>query len=361
MFFFPPLFVLFLFLFRVRVDRDASLIKEHFGLDHVSYQHASPVMIPAGYTRDYLDGKISVSDQRNKILSSLRHISDASDAIVCEGTGHCAVGSIVDVSNAQAAAWLRARMVLVANGGLGGTMDELELNRSLCEQAGVDIAGVIINKVLPEKYEQTKHYLTKALKQKWDIPLLGCIPDKSFLGCPTLADLERLLGGSSLVSGKQHALRHYHVEDVTLVTTSLEVFLRNMRHKRQTDKALYVCHSSRNDIMLGFLMESQRRSKEDSWHAAMVVTGCEEHPISTQVLEIVTGMPAASAPAVLLTHQPTAKVMQEIYNYTPKMNVKNGIRVAAAAEHYESYIDFDLLLDRVGFAEDDEIREEVTR
>lgn len=65
-----------------------------------------------------------------------------------------------------------------ANGGLGKAFDELESNRVLCEQNNVRIAGVIINKVIPEKYEQTKHYMEKAMMQAWGIPLLGCIPDR---------------------------------------------------------------------------------------------------------------------------------------------------------------------------------------
>jgi cobyrinic acid a,c-diamide synthase len=59
---------------------------------------------------------------------------------------------------------------------LGKAFDELELNRVLCQHYGVRIAGVIINKVIPEKYEQTKHYIRKAMMQTWGIPLLGCIP-----------------------------------------------------------------------------------------------------------------------------------------------------------------------------------------
>ena len=65
-----------------------------------------------------------------------------------------------------------------ANGGLGKAFDQLELNRVLCEQNNVRIAGVIINKVIPEKYEQTKHYMEKAMMQTWGIPLLGCVPDR---------------------------------------------------------------------------------------------------------------------------------------------------------------------------------------
>jgi BioD-like phosphotransacetylase family protein len=275
---------------------------------------------------------------------------------------------LVDASNADIAALVGAKIVLVANGGLGNSFDELQLNRTMCEKVGVEIAGVIINKVLPEKYEQTKRYLTLALEQKWgpDVPLLGCIPDRPFLGCPALADLERLFD-ASLVSGAEHRLRHYRVQDLTLIATSLEVFLKNLRKNRVARKrTLYVCHASRNDILLGYLMESVQRSQarqrhrhssttttlvanddeNENWETAMVVTGCDEYPISTQVLEIVTSLPP-SAPPVLMTAARTDLVMQGIYQYTPKLNHEDSNRVEIAVQHYQPYIDFDLLLDRI--------------
>ena len=83
--------------------------------------------------------------------------------MLCEGTGHCVVGSIVHANNAQETLWLNAKMILVANGGLGNTFDELELNKVLCDKEGVKIGGVIVNKVHPEKLEQTRTYINKAL------------------------------------------------------------------------------------------------------------------------------------------------------------------------------------------------------
>jgi phosphate acetyltransferase len=280
----------------------------------------------------------------------------------------------VDACNADIAALVGAKIILVANGGLGNSFDELELNRTLCQKKGVDLAGVIINKVRPDKYEQTRHYLTKALQQKWggddDIPLLGLIPDRPFLGCPALADLERLFD-ASLVSGKEHRLRHYRISDLTLVATSLEVFLKQLRQNRiAKQRTLYVCHASRNDILLGYLMESVQRHQRqkhyqhssttttlasesdiENFDSAMIVTGCEEYPMSTQVLEIVTGLPA-SAPPVLLTPQRTDAVMQGIYQYTPKLNWEDPHRVARAVEHYQPYINFDLLLERLALPPD---------
>lgn len=180
----------------------------------------SPVIIPRGYTKKYVDGEITYGEQLKEIESSFQYVSDASDVVLCEGTGHCAVGSIVNVNNAKVASLVGADMVLVANGGLGSAFDELELNRMLCQHYNVRIAGVVINKVIPDKYEQTKQYMTKALKNAWGIPLLGCIPDRPYLGCPALADLERLFQ-AELISGHAHRFRHYNIYDINVVTTSL--------------------------------------------------------------------------------------------------------------------------------------------
>jgi dethiobiotin synthetase len=109
----------------VNIDKDAVLVKEHFGLHHLKYKAMSPVLIPSGYTRNYLDGKIRLEHQEELVTEAYREISSTSQIVLCEGTGHCAVGSIVHASNAQVASWLNAKMVLVANGGLGNTVSSL--------------------------------------------------------------------------------------------------------------------------------------------------------------------------------------------------------------------------------------------
>jgi BioD-like phosphotransacetylase family protein len=258
----------------IKVDKDAALVKDHFRLDHISYKDSSPVLIPPGYTRDYLDGTkhdtVSRDSQMQQLRTSFDRINAASDICLCEGTGHVAVGSIVDLNNAECAKLLDdAHMILVANGGLGHCFDELELNRTLCAKLNVHIAGIVLNKVLPEKYAQTKHYFTKALEQKWDdIPLLGCIPDRPFLGSPALADLERLVK-AEFISGGIHRLRHFRANDCRLVATSLEVFLQMVQQlenqtdgKKSTERKLFVCHASRNDIVLGYIMMMETMARQ---------------------------------------------------------------------------------------------------
>lgn len=230
-----------------------------------------------------------------------------------------------------------------ANGGLGKAFDELELNRVLCQHYNVRIAGVIINKVYPEKYEQTKHYMAKAMKQTWGVPLLGCIPDRPFLGCPALADLENLFE-TQLLSGHEHRFRHYTTQDINVVTTSLTRFLENLREKPA--RTLYVCHVTRDDLIVGFLGEYQRKRQKDEppFEAALVICGRKKkYNLSKEVksmLECVKGAPIMS---VGLT---TSQATQLIHNFTPKLNIHDTNRVGVAVDHYEKYIDFEELLRR---------------
>lgn len=327
----------------LRVDKDVALVREHFHLDHLDYEDMSPVIIPQGYTRKYVDGKICHDRQLRDIEESMEHVSAVSDVVVAEGTGHCAVGSIVNVNNARVASMMGADMVLIANGGLGSAFDELELNRVLCQHFNVRIAGVIINKVRQDKYEQTKKYMTKALKQAWGVPLLACIPDRPFLGCPALADMETLFK-TKLLTGEEHRFRHYNVSDINVVTTSLTRFLENLREKPA--RTLYICHVTRDDLILGFMGEYQRRRKEGEkpFEAALIVCGRKDkyalNPEIKDMMEGVTGAP------MMCIDVSTSSAMTAINNYTPKLNFEDKNRVNVAVDHYEPYIDFDEMLRR---------------
>mmetsp|Transcript_23449 Transcript_23449/g.65094 ORF Transcript_23449/g.65094 Transcript_23449/m.65094 type:complete len:456 (-) Transcript_23449:1329-2696(-) len=333
----------------IRVDKDVVLIKEHFDLDHVDYKYMSPVIIPRGYTRKFVDGDISTMEQQEEVQKAYDYITSQSAVTLIEGTGHCAVGSIVGLNNAKVANILGADMVLVANGGLGKAFDELELNRVLCEQNNVRIAGVIINKVIPEKYEQTKHYLEKAMMQTWGIPLLGCVPDRPYLGCPALVDLERLFK-TKLLSGStdENRFRHYTMSDINLVTTSLKRFLENIR-SRKPARTLYICHVTRDDLILGFLGEFQRRQRRPSeppFEAALLVCGRRDtYRLSEEVEAMIRDLDG-DGPSIMFVEGTTHAAMTKIHGFTPKLNIDDRSRVSVAVDHYEPYIDFDLLLER---------------
>jgi dethiobiotin synthetase len=133
---------------------------------------------------------------------------------VVEGTGHCGVGSIVNLDNARVASILGLSMVLVVNGGLGSAFDDLSINRLACAHHGVKLKGVIVNKVLPNKVEMIRDYFGRALK-RWDVPLLGVVPDGPYLSQPSMLDFEELFK-AKLIAGQDDLLRHY--DSITLVS-----------------------------------------------------------------------------------------------------------------------------------------------
>ena len=100
----------------IRVDKDVCLVREHFQLTHIDYEYMSPVIIPSGYTKKYVDGEITLKSQVEDVETAMEHITAASDVVLAEGTGHCGVGSIVGLNNAKIASLIGADMVLVCNG-----------------------------------------------------------------------------------------------------------------------------------------------------------------------------------------------------------------------------------------------------
>jgi BioD-like phosphotransacetylase family protein len=155
--------------------------------------------------------------------------------------------------------------------------------------------------------------------------------------------LEKLFK-TKLVSGIEHKFRHFNVNDINVVTTSLSRFLENLRHKPA--RTLYICHITRDDLIVGFLGEYQRARKSlgQSFEAALIVCGRKDkYNLSKEVREMIDGVEGCPIMLVELT---THQVMKSIHAFTPKLNVDDTNRVSVAVDHYEPYIDFDELMRR---------------
>jgi BioD-like phosphotransacetylase family protein len=180
---------------------------------------------------------------------------------------------------------------------------------------------------MPDKLEQTAHYMRKAMLQAWGVPLLGCIPDRPFLGCPALADMENLFK-TELISGSEHRFRHYAVDDINVVTTSLTRFLENLRQKPR--RTLYICHVTRDDLIVGFMGEFQRRREksEKPFEAALLICGRKgKYQLSTEVTDMLSSLKGAPVMVVGLS---THDAMSKIHKYTPKLNIHDKNRVGVA-------------------------------
>jgi hypothetical protein len=131
---------------------------------------------------------------------------------------------------------------------------------------------------------------------------------------------------------------------MNVVTTSLTRFLENLREK--PSRTLYICHVTRDDLILGFMGEYNRRRKETEkpFEAAMLICGREDkYQLSREMLDMMEGWEGVPMMLVKLS---THEAMTKVNNFTPKLNIEDTNRVNVAVEHYEPFIDFDELLRR---------------
>ena len=107
-----------------------------------------------------------------------------------------------------------------------------------------------------------------------------------------------------------------------------------------------IAHVTRDDLIVGFLGEYQRRLEMDGepLEAALIICGRKDkYQLSEEVADMLTGLKAAP---VMVVEKSTHDAMAKIHSFTPKLNIHDTNRVAVAVDHYEPYIDFDELIRR---------------
>ncbi len=176
-----------------KVDKDTVLFADLLKVDIVPEVH-SPVILGKGATSELIDnpGKY---DLDSMIKHAANELNKDHDLVIYEGTGHPGVGSIGNVSNARVAKLLDAGVIMIVEGGIGSTIDMLNLCLSLFREEGVTVIGVIINKVIPSKLDKVKEYVGKWLTQQ-NIELLGVVPYDETLAYPLIWTVNNAIAGS---------------------------------------------------------------------------------------------------------------------------------------------------------------------
>jgi phosphate acetyltransferase len=313
----------------INVDKDVVLFKEHFLLE-ASWSDMSPVIIPSGFTRDFLDEKITEIEMQSKIKHSYNTISNSNDYTVVEGTGHVGVGSIVNLNNAKVAYELGLDMVIIGSGGLGSAHDELALNIAMCQKYGVKVRGIILNRVLEAKKEMIMEYFPKTLK-KWGIPLIGCIPYNELLSNPTVKDFEFLFG-TAVVSGEKHRYRHFR--HTRLVAGSLESYREEM-----IPNELVITPATREDIIMITVHKHLETLKVDGFDfsGGMILTG--RHPPRKEILDQIKDLDIPILYAPVCSYD----AMKMITSFTAKIRNQDVVKVEKAISLVEENIDFEIL------------------
>src|SRR6204780_2699017 len=153
-----------------QIDEDTVLMDQVFRLN-CPLLDMSPIAVEPDFTRKYLESANNEALVK-KIQKAFDRVAWEKDFVLCEGSGHAGVGSVFDLSNAQVAKTLGCKVIIVSQGGIGKPIDEVSLNQALFEKEGVEIIGVIINKVTSDKIPEITRFVRSGLKRK-GLELLG--------------------------------------------------------------------------------------------------------------------------------------------------------------------------------------------
>ncbi len=176
-----------------KIDKDAVIIKE-FILPTLSMDTVSPVRLGRGVTKKFLGSENRekmIEDYCASIDDAINKLSDKK-IIIAEGTGHPGVGGIVNLSNSDVSKRLNADIIYLAGGGIGKTLDMLEVDINYFHAKGARVKGIIFNKLIPNKIEDMKKYITEDyLTDRYSkdgslIHILGWIPEVKGLNKPSM-------------------------------------------------------------------------------------------------------------------------------------------------------------------------------
>ncbi len=312
------------------IDKDSYLIGEVFHCEQY-FKDMSPVTIARGFTEKYILHP-NKEELRRLIKQSFRNLIKSKDAIICEGTGHAGVGSVCDVSNADVAALLGAKAVIITEGGIGKSIDEIILNKALFDLRKVDIIGVIINKVLPEKYDKVKKIVTKGFANK-GLKVIGVIPDDPILSFPTIEQIQSHLD-LRLICGKENISNH--VEHT--IVAAMEP--HNMINYLKTGTLVITSGDRVDNILLA--VSAHLVSEHKGFHVSGVILTGGLMPSS----KIVSLLRRSKIP-VLITDDPTNSVAAKIENFICKIQHTDKKKIEEATRLVKRYVDVEAIINGV--------------
>lgn len=310
-----------------KVDEDSVLIEKVCKIK-CNLKDMSPVAIEKGFTERYIRG-----GKRERIAEQIRksfdRVSKGSDLVVIEGTGHAGVGSVFDWSNASVAKLLDSKVVLVTSGGIGRPIDEIVLNQALFEKEGVELIGVIINKVLPVKYKKINNLIRLGLKKK-HLEVFGVLPYNPVLSAPTVQQIYEELD-AQLVCGQEN-LQNV-IENILVGAMETHEALKYI-----ADRSLVITGGDREDIILAAMSTQLYRTSQRRKIAGFVLTGgIRPHD---SIIEMVRNLKIP----LLLVKDDTYTAAKKIHDRTIKIRPKDSEKIELVTRMIEEYVDLDKLL-----------------
>jgi BioD-like phosphotransacetylase family protein len=313
-----------------RIDEDSVLIDQTFGV-HTPLEAMSPIAVEPDFTRRYIE------NQNNDVLvrriqNSFDRAAWEKDFVIVEGTGHAGVGSVFDLSNARVACLLGSKVILIAQGGIGKPIDEVALNKALFDKEGVELVGVILNKILPDKFDYVKEFAQRGLA-RLGIDLIGAIPDEPLLANATLGQICRTIKGD-FINGKNKSRRR--VQKVVIGAMNSTHVMEYFR-----PGTLVITPGDREDVILAALSTSTLSELDGQSIAGLVLSGALTPHKSVMDLLGNSDVPTIASPL------DSYSVANSIHSMTVKTLPGDVEKIDKIQALIERYVEVDRLLEKL--------------
>ena len=312
------------------VDKDTVLFADLIHFDLIPEYH-SPVILGKGATEKYLDNPDNF-DLEAILLEAKRYMSNNNDITVYEGTGHPGVGSVAGLSNAKVAKLLDAGVVMVVEGGIGSTIDMLNMCTAIFRENEVPIIGVILNKVREEKITKVSEYVSKWLVRN-NLPLLGVIPYDQTLAYPLIRSIAKSIDGTITYNADSDNNKVAGILAGSLIDLA--------KLQKMPDQLLVVSTKALNNVIKKIKNLEDVNNIEETSLCGIVATG--EGNIDSNTLKYIeeNNLP------LIRTHLDTYGCVVKISKIEVKINRKTPWKVKKAIQLIENNVDFDRIMERV--------------
>jgi BioD-like phosphotransacetylase family protein len=306
------------------IDEDGVLMHQVFHLTDEPY-YLSPIAIEQGFTKKFIDNP-DVGPLEKQILEVDAQLRRLHPMVIYEGTGHAGVGSCFGLSNARVAHLLGAKVVIVTAGGIGRPIDEIALSLALFHDHQVEVVGVILNKILPDKYDKVKDTVAKGLRLL-GTQLVGAVPYDPGLTEFTVGQVAEEFNYKILCGTDSLSNRINHT--VIAAMEPQHVF------KHIEDNTLVIIPGDRVDnILITILLLSRYTDK----NGGMILTGgFEPHPTIEPLLR-------SSQIPVLLSDDDTFTVSARMKDLGFKIRSYDTDKILRLHQLVEEYVDTDRIL-----------------
>lgn len=291
-------------------DHDAMLLTHILGIKE------NPEDITLGFEHSKLKYMYDEEGSKKKLVEVAGRVGQNKDILFVEGGKDLAYGASVNLDALTIAKVLKGRVLFVLAGREGVIVDDLAFIKKYVNTKGIDLAGVIINKV--QDVKDFKDTYMESIKEL-NIPVLGILPyepELTYITVDYLAEslMAKVIAGDTGLGNK--------IKNIFVGAMSASTALRDDAFKK--DNILLITRGDRHDLILAAL-------EIDT--AAILLTNGHMPPanITTQASE--KGVP------LLLMQQDTYQVSKKVDEVEPLITKRDTAKMELLEKMVKANVD----------------------